>query len=129
MDSTLLMMLCAACVCAVVVSVGVAMWMRRSGTEDDWEAEAAKYDPMIMALGDRLEAQITPKTTVGEAMATARRLQPGIKTMLYVPGTQDDAFWESNRGWAVRFDGTSPSDTVTEFVIGYNRVMIGYSLA
>lgn len=128
MDSTLLMMLCAACVCAAIVCIGVFLRMRRSETDDDWEADAAKYDPMIMALGDRLEEQVTKKT-VGEAMATARRLQPDIKTMMHAPGINDETFWDSNTGWTVRFAGRSPSDKVTEFVIGYNRVFVGYAFA
>lgn len=121
----MLMAVVASIVCAVCASVAV-WWMKKKGTDDDaarWEAEAARYEPMIEALGDRLDTQVAGKT-VGEAMAIATRLQPGIKTLMLA---DDETFWLSNRGWAVIFDATAPSEKVSIFMIGYDRVMIGYA--
>jgi hypothetical protein len=123
----MLLAVVAAVVCAVCASLAVWWWMKKKkGTEDDdnWEAEAARYDPMIEALGDRLESQVAGKT-VGEAMTIATRLKPGIKTLMRT----DETFWLSNRGWAVIFDAnTAPSEKVSGYTIGYDRVMIGYAL-
>jgi hypothetical protein len=131
-DDMMLLAVVASIVCAVCASVAV-WWMKKKGTDADreaeaaaarWEAEAARYEPMIEALGDRLETQVAGKT-VGEAMAIATRLQPGIKTLMLF---DDETFWLSNRGWAVVFDATAPSEKVSIFMIGYDRVSIGYAL-